>query len=98
MLRARWCSEESSRGKDHVSSPGRPLVMKTVPTEKPGAYGPLSLGPGQRVSIGRVTTPRVLPALNSVKRCDPAAGIIDLTTPPILVCVRAQVSPGSIEQ
>jgi len=67
-------------------------------TEKPGTYGPFSLGPGQRVSIGRVTTPRVLPALNGVKRCHSAQGVIDLTTPPILVCVRAQVSPGSIQQ
>jgi hypothetical protein len=67
-------------------------------TEKPGTYGPFSLGPRQRVSIGRVTTPRVLPALNGVKRCDAAQGIIDLTTPPILVWVRAQVSPGSNEQ
>jgi len=45
-----------------------------------------------------VTPPRVLPALNGVKRCDPAQGIIDLTSPPILLCVRVRVSPGSIEQ
>ena len=30
---------------------------------------------------GGATKPRVLPALNGVKRCHPALGIIDLTTP-----------------
>jgi hypothetical protein len=98
VVRARWCSEESFRGKGYVSCPGSPIARKTVPIEKPAIYGPFSLGPGQRVSIGRVTTPRALHTLNGVKRCDPAQGIIDLTAPLILVCVRAQVSPGSIEQ
>jgi hypothetical protein len=31
-----------------------PIVRENVPTEKPVTYGPFSLGPGQRVSIGRV--------------------------------------------
>ena len=67
----------------------QPDRQETVPTEKPGTYGPFSLGPGHHVSIGRVTTPRVLRALNGVKRCDPDWGVIDLTTPAILLCVGA---------
>ena len=84
--------------KSYVSRPGSAIVREGVPTEKAGTYALFSLGLGQRGSIGRVTTPCELPALNGVKRCDSAQGIVDLTTPPSLVCVRARVSPGSIEQ
>jgi hypothetical protein len=44
--------------KSYVFGPGSPIVRGGAPTEKPATYGRFSLGPGQRVSIGRVTTPR----------------------------------------
>lgn len=50
------------------------------------------------VSIGRVTAPHVIRALNGVKRCDPAQGVIDLATPAILLCVGAPGGQGSIER
>jgi hypothetical protein len=52
VVRARWCSEEPSRGKGYVSSPGSPIVRRTVQTEKPETCVLFSLGFGQRVSIG----------------------------------------------